>query len=260
MLRTLDSDLDDTGPRARPITTRHLLTSTSGHGFATFESVVVPLLMEQLGQASMDMSGIPAPDEWMRRLAGIPLMHQPGDGWTKQRLLRRARRPARTRVRDVVRRPDGRTSAGAARHGRHRLPRAGRQAAASPRSTPTTSTGPECHRRAGRAVRCCASVRLGLRRSRHDGRRPARVRPDAARRGGGAKQPPPPRRVGSPDDDRPDHPAAPGDWAGSSSTARAGASAAASTPRCSARGTCPVATAGSAARAPWLTSIRATVS
>ncbi len=82
VLRTLGSELDDTVPCARPITARHLLTSTSGHGFATFESAVVPLLMEQLGQASREMSEVPAPDEWMRRLAGIPLMHQPGDGWT----------------------------------------------------------------------------------------------------------------------------------------------------------------------------------
>jgi CubicO group peptidase (beta-lactamase class C family) len=25
---------------------------------------------------------VPAPDEWMRRLSAIPLMHQPGEGWT----------------------------------------------------------------------------------------------------------------------------------------------------------------------------------
>ncbi len=42
VLRTLDSKLDDTVPSERPITTRHLLTSTAGHGFATFDSVVVP--------------------------------------------------------------------------------------------------------------------------------------------------------------------------------------------------------------------------
>ena len=82
VLRTPGSELDDTVPCARPITTRHLLTSTSGHGFATFDSPVVPLLMEQLGQASMDVGGVPAPEEWMRRLGTIPLMHQPGEGWT----------------------------------------------------------------------------------------------------------------------------------------------------------------------------------
>ena len=82
VLRTPGSELDDTVPCAQPITTRHLLTSTSGHGFATFDSPVVPLLMEQLGQASMDVAGVPAPEEWLSRLATIPLMHQPGEGWT----------------------------------------------------------------------------------------------------------------------------------------------------------------------------------
>jgi len=82
VLRTLGSDLDDTVPAERPITARHLLTGTAGHGFATWESPVVGLLMERLGQAEDDIHSIPEPDEWMRRLSEIPLMHQPGDGWT----------------------------------------------------------------------------------------------------------------------------------------------------------------------------------
>lgn len=82
VLRTPTSALDDTVACARPITARHLLASTSGHGFATVESPVVPLLVERLGQASMDVGAVPAPDEWMRRLADIPLIHQPGEGWT----------------------------------------------------------------------------------------------------------------------------------------------------------------------------------
>lgn len=82
VLRTLESELDDTVPAERPITARHLLTGTAGHGFATWESAVTPLLMEQLRQASDDIHEVPAPDEWMRRLEQIPLMHQPGAGWT----------------------------------------------------------------------------------------------------------------------------------------------------------------------------------
>ena len=82
VLRTPGSELDDTVPRERPITTRHLLTHTAGHGFPTSESKVVPLLIEQLHQGSMQVGEVPAPEEWMRRLAGIPLMHQPGEGWT----------------------------------------------------------------------------------------------------------------------------------------------------------------------------------
>ncbi len=82
VLRTPTSALGDTVPAARPITARHLLTSTSGSGFTTVDSPVVPLLVEELGQASMDVGSVPRPDEWMRRLAAIPLIHQPGEGWT----------------------------------------------------------------------------------------------------------------------------------------------------------------------------------
>lgn len=82
VLRTLGSPIDDTVACERPITARHLLTGTAGHGFCTWESAVTPLLMEQLHQAADDVHEVPAPDEWMRRLQRIPLMHQPGDGWT----------------------------------------------------------------------------------------------------------------------------------------------------------------------------------
>lgn len=82
VLRTPASELDDTVPCARPITTPHLLTHTAGHGFTTGESTVVAQLMEQLGQADRDVGAVPPPDEWMRRLGEIPLMHQPGEGWT----------------------------------------------------------------------------------------------------------------------------------------------------------------------------------
>ncbi|RYC10479.1 serine hydrolase domain-containing protein [Nocardioides zhouii] len=82
VLRERGSALDDTVPAVRPITARHLLTGTAGHGFATWESPVIGLLMEQLGQAAGDIHAVPEPDEWMRRLSGIPLMHQPGEGWT----------------------------------------------------------------------------------------------------------------------------------------------------------------------------------
>jgi CubicO group peptidase (beta-lactamase class C family) len=82
VLRAFDSPLDDTVACARPITARHLLTGTAGHGFCTWDSAVTPLLIERLGQAADDIHEVPAPDEWMRRLSEIPLMHQPGEGWT----------------------------------------------------------------------------------------------------------------------------------------------------------------------------------
>ena len=61
--RELDSELDDTVPADRPITARDLLTGTAGHGFATWESPVVSLLMERLGQAADDIHDVPEPDE-----------------------------------------------------------------------------------------------------------------------------------------------------------------------------------------------------
>ena len=64
VLRTLGSPLDDTVACERPITARHLLTGTAGHGFCTWESAVTPLLMEQLHQAADDIHEVPAPDEW----------------------------------------------------------------------------------------------------------------------------------------------------------------------------------------------------
>lgn len=82
VLRTPTSDLDDTVACERQITVRHLLTHTAGHGFATFESPVVARLMSELGQAERDVAAVPPPEEWMRRLGEIPLMHQPGEGWT----------------------------------------------------------------------------------------------------------------------------------------------------------------------------------
>jgi CubicO group peptidase (beta-lactamase class C family) len=82
VLRTLDSELDDTVAAERPITARDLLAGTAGHGFATWESPVNGLLMERLQQAGDDIHDVPEPDEWMRRLGEIPLMHQPGEGWT----------------------------------------------------------------------------------------------------------------------------------------------------------------------------------
>ncbi|QGN31883.1 serine hydrolase [Microlunatus sp. Gsoil 973] len=74
------ADLDDTVPARRPITLRHLLTNTSGYGMILQPS---PL------QRAMDANGTaagPEPtafgaDEWLRRLAELPLAFQPGEGW-----------------------------------------------------------------------------------------------------------------------------------------------------------------------------------
>jgi CubicO group peptidase (beta-lactamase class C family) len=84
VLRRLDGPLDDTVPAKRPITVRDLLTLRMGFGFilapgdypirdAARELRVMP--------GPPNPQALPAPDEWLRRFALLPLMHQPGEQW-----------------------------------------------------------------------------------------------------------------------------------------------------------------------------------
>ena len=83
VLRTPASSLDDVVPAERDITVEHLLTFTGGLGFPSdFDLPVVAVLFEELLQGPPQPQAVPAPDEWMRRVEGVPLLHQPGDGWT----------------------------------------------------------------------------------------------------------------------------------------------------------------------------------
>jgi CubicO group peptidase (beta-lactamase class C family) len=69
--------VDDTVPAARPITLRDLLTYTFGSGIVPAEPGTVPIAdaMGVLYEAATP------PDEWMRRLGSLPLVHQPGERW-----------------------------------------------------------------------------------------------------------------------------------------------------------------------------------
>jgi CubicO group peptidase (beta-lactamase class C family) len=70
-----DGPLDDTVPAKRPITLRDLLTFTLGTGMVLAEPGTVPIA------DALDALGAPPPDEWMRRLGALPLVHQPGERW-----------------------------------------------------------------------------------------------------------------------------------------------------------------------------------
>jgi CubicO group peptidase (beta-lactamase class C family) len=67
--------LEDTVPAKRPITLRDLLTFTLGTGMVPAGPGTVPIAdaLKSLGE--------PPPDEWMRRLGTLPLVHQPGERW-----------------------------------------------------------------------------------------------------------------------------------------------------------------------------------
>ncbi|MFI5276764.1 MAG: serine hydrolase domain-containing protein [Ktedonobacterales bacterium] len=85
VLRRLDAPLDETVPARRPITLRDLLTFRMGMGIAFAEPDAYPITRAmselQLGQGMPAPATPPAPDEWMRRLGTLPLMHQPGEQW-----------------------------------------------------------------------------------------------------------------------------------------------------------------------------------
>jgi CubicO group peptidase (beta-lactamase class C family) len=84
VLRRLDGPLDDTVPAKRPITVRDLLTLRMGFGFimAPGETPIQRAARElQVMPGPPKPQMPPAPDEWMRRFATLPLMHQPGEKW-----------------------------------------------------------------------------------------------------------------------------------------------------------------------------------
>ena len=70
--------LDDTVPAKRPITLRDLLTFTLGTGMVPAEPGTVPIA-DALN--ALRRRARPPPDEWIRRLGTLPLVHQPGERW-----------------------------------------------------------------------------------------------------------------------------------------------------------------------------------
>ncbi|MGH8934428.1 MAG: serine hydrolase domain-containing protein [Egibacteraceae bacterium] len=127
VLTRLDGPLDDTVPANRPITVRDLLTLRMGVGFI-LEPGGYPILQvaneRQVAPGPPNQAIPQAPDEWIRRVATLPLMRQPGEAWMYGTALsalgvliaRASGQPSET----FFRRPNLR----AARHDRHRLQRA----------------------------------------------------------------------------------------------------------------------------------------
>ncbi len=85
VLKRLDGPLDETVPAKRPITVRDLLTFRMGFGQMMAPPGAYPILKaaneQQIGMGPPSPATMPAPDEWMRRLGSLPLMHQPGEQW-----------------------------------------------------------------------------------------------------------------------------------------------------------------------------------
>jgi len=85
VLKRLDSGLDDTVPVERVPTVRDLLTFTWGFGIPMAPPGTLPIQRAidqlKLGQTIPMPSDYAPPDEWVRQLATLPLMHQPGARW-----------------------------------------------------------------------------------------------------------------------------------------------------------------------------------
>jgi CubicO group peptidase (beta-lactamase class C family) len=81
VLKRLDAPLYDTVPARRPISLRDLLTLRMGLGYIMDASREYPIMKaaneRQLLLGPPKPQTLPAPDEWVRRLAELPLMHQP---------------------------------------------------------------------------------------------------------------------------------------------------------------------------------------
>lgn len=86
VMRRYDGALDDTVPAKRPITVRDLLTFRMGFGFTFGLPDPYPI---QKAYAALQIPGFGppeprsphGPDEWLKRFATLPLMHQPGEKW-----------------------------------------------------------------------------------------------------------------------------------------------------------------------------------
>jgi CubicO group peptidase (beta-lactamase class C family) len=80
VLTRLDGPLDDTVSARRPITVRDLLTFRLGFGLIVAPPDTYPI-QRAVSEQLLGQGPPPAPDEWIRRFATLPLMHQPGERW-----------------------------------------------------------------------------------------------------------------------------------------------------------------------------------
>jgi len=72
--------LEDTVPARRAITLRHLLTNASGYGMSMTDSPLLRAMAENGTEAGAEPLTLGA-DEWVARLAELPLAFHPGEGW-----------------------------------------------------------------------------------------------------------------------------------------------------------------------------------
>jgi CubicO group peptidase (beta-lactamase class C family) len=80
VLESPDAPLDRTVEVVRPITVRHLLTGTGGWG-AVIDATPLQAAMIERGVFPGPLTPTMSGDEFVARVAGLPLAFQPGEGW-----------------------------------------------------------------------------------------------------------------------------------------------------------------------------------
>jgi CubicO group peptidase (beta-lactamase class C family) len=81
VVRTPASPVEDVVPAVRPITVEHLLSSRAGYGYPSDFSLPALEPLADLEPEERPGPSFPGPDEWLARLARIPLLDQPGEAW-----------------------------------------------------------------------------------------------------------------------------------------------------------------------------------
>src|SRR5262245_9318638 len=124
VLRRLGAALDDTVPAKRPISVRDVLTFRLGLGVVMGPTAYpIARAVRELGLVGFgppDVSAPLEPDEWMRRLGTLPLMHQPGEQWMYNTgsyvlgvlIARASGKPLETYLRERIFEPLGMTDTG----------------------------------------------------------------------------------------------------------------------------------------------------
>jgi CubicO group peptidase (beta-lactamase class C family) len=80
VLKAIDGPVDDTVPANRPITLRDMLTFRLGYG-AIFDQSPFAQAFTEAGVAPGPRLPGYSPDDYLKRLGGLPLAHQPGERW-----------------------------------------------------------------------------------------------------------------------------------------------------------------------------------
>ena len=81
VVRTPASPVDDVVPAHRGITVLDLLSARAGYGFASDFSLPAVEMLFTVQTDGREVQLRPHPDEWVAKLARIPLLYQPGQAW-----------------------------------------------------------------------------------------------------------------------------------------------------------------------------------